>query len=279
MVRRALLAAVVFLALPFLAPAPASAGGANLDGQQAPEITLTDGLNGASASTTLQSLRGKVVLLKFWLTRCPICRGTLPAYQSLHDRFGRSGVVCLSIVIDSPAGVGPYLREAGWTFPVGCDPNRVTAARYGMNRYPGDYVIGVDGRVRYSNGFPLQLIEEEMRRQRVLELGDVPESLRAVRDAVADGDYGKALRLGEAAAKAEGAAEDVKAAVTRLADIARDRQDNRFARADALRQRGAAAQARTELERILASFKDTSLEARARERLEAFDGGRPSSGG
>jgi len=276
MMRRAVLAATALLVLSALAPAPARAGGANLDGQAAPEITLTDGLNGASAATTLQSLRGKVVLLKFWLTRCPICRGTLPAYQSLHDRFGRSGAVCLSIVIDTPAGVGPYLREAGWTFPVGCDPNRVTAARYGMNRYPGDYVIGVDGRVRYSNGFPLQLIEEELRRQRVLELGQVPDSLREVRDAVEDGDYGKALRVAETAAKAEGAGDDVKATATRLVEIARERQDNRFARADALRQRGAAAQARTELERTLASFKDTSLEARARERLEAFDGGRPA---
>jgi peroxiredoxin len=275
--RRAVLVAAAFLALAQLAPA-ARAGGLNLDGRAAPEISLTDGLNGASAATTLQSLRGKVVLLKFWLTRCPICRGTLPAYQSLHDRYGQSGVVCLSIVIDTAAGVGPYLREAGWTFPVGCDPNRVTASRYGMNRYPGDYVIGVDGTVRYSNGFPIQVIDEELRRQRVHELGPVPDALREARDAVEDGDYGKALRLGEAAAKAEGAAEDVKAAVARLVAIATKRQENRFARADLLRQRGAAAQARAELERTLAAFKDTSLEARAKERLEAFDAGRPAGG-
>jgi peroxiredoxin len=270
--RRALLAAA-FLAV---SSTSALAGGANLDGQMAPEVTLQDGLNGASAATTLQSLRGKVVLIKFWLTRCPICRGTLPAYQGLHDRYGRSGVVCLSIVIDTPAGVGPYLREAGWTFPVGCDPQRTTASRYGMSRYPGDYVIGVDGRVRFSNGFPIQVIEEELRRQRVVELGEVPASLREVRDAVEEGDYGLALRLGEAAAK--DGADDVRAAVERLSQIARQRQDNRFLRAEALARRGSFADARAELERTVTAFGGTSLEARAKERLDAFDASRRAGG-
>jgi peroxiredoxin len=262
--------ATAFLCLVASAPC-AFAGGANLDGQMAPELTLTEGLNGAGAGTTLASLRGRVVLLKFWLTRCPICRGTLPEYQALHDKYGRSGVTCLSVVVDSAAGVEPYLREAGWTFPVGCDPNRVSASRYGMQRYPGDYVIGVDGRVRSSNQkFPTQVIEEELRRQRVAELGQVPESLRTMRDAVEEGDYGKALSAGEAAANAAGAAADVKAAVERLAAIARQRQDNRFARADALVRMGKRAEAKAVLERTLADFKGTSLEARAKERLDAL---------
>src|SRR5262249_50476753 len=150
-------------------------------------------VNGASASTTIASLRGKVVLLKFWLTWCPICQGTLPEYQALYDRYSRSGVVCLSVVSDTAQGVSAYLRQAGWTFPVGCDPVGYSASQYGVSHFPGDYIIGIDGIVRSSSGFPREVIEEELRKLRVAEWGTVPASLRAAQTAVEDGDYGEAL--------------------------------------------------------------------------------------
>ncbi len=266
--RSALLLAL--LAAPFFAPAPARAGGADLDGQPAPEINLTDGLNGASSSTNFASLRGKVVLLKFWLTNCPICRNTLPSFQALHDRYGRSGATCLGVVIDNAAGVTPYLRQAGWTFPVGCDPDGRNATKFGVNHYPGDYVIGIDGVVRASNGFPRETIEEELRKFRVAELGTVPDALKPVRDLVENGDYGQALRQGETLAKAAGAAADVKSVVTKLADIARARQDNRFLRVDGLAKGGNRAAALAEAQKILEDFKGTSLEARAKEKVDSL---------
>jgi peroxiredoxin len=268
-VRRAISAAA--LAAAILVPAlAADASGRNLDGQQAPEIRLTAGLNGASAATTLASLRGKVVCLKFWLTNCPICRGTLPEFQSLHDQYGKSGVYCLGVVIDSPEGVSPYLQQARWTFPVGCDPNQASSSKYGVSHFPGDYVIGPDGVVRSSSGFPRQVIDEELRKARALEWGNVPPSLAAAREAVEDGDYGEALRKAEPLAAAAGAAADVKAAVARLVEIAKQRQDNRFARADAFVQAGNVAAAKQVLERVVSDFKGTSLEARAKERLAAL---------
>jgi peroxiredoxin len=240
----------------------ARAAGRNLDGQMAPEIRLVDGLNGASASTTLASLRGKVVCLKFWLTHCPICRGTLPDFQELHNRYSRSGVVCLSVVYDTAQGVSPYLREAGWTFPVGCDPTGYSSTtQYGVDHFPGDYVIGVDGVVRSSSGFPREVIEEELRKQRVAEWGAVPASLRGAQAAVEDGDYGEALRISEPLAKAKDAAADVVKAVARLTEIARARLDNRLARVDAYVRVGRVAEARQQLAKIAQDFRDTSLAA------------------
>src|SRR5262245_530684 len=152
--RRILFAALASTALLAVPTGTARASGANLDGRPAPEIRLLDAVNGASASTTIASLRGKVVLLKFWLTWCPICQGTLPEYQALYDRYSRSGVVCLSVVSDTAQGVSAYLRQAGWTFPVGCDPVGYSASQYGVSHFPGDYIIGIDGIVRSSSGFP-----------------------------------------------------------------------------------------------------------------------------
>ena len=272
---RPLLSAVAVIAVvALLAPGPAlrtaHAGGTVLDGQAAPELTLSDGLNGASAATNFASLRGKVVCLKFWLTGCPVCRNTLPEFQRIQDRYGRSGVVCLGVVIDSADGVRPYLREAGWSFAVGCDPDGRNASRYGVHRYPADYVIGADGVVRASNGFPKDVIESELRKVRAAELGTVPAGLESVREAVEDGDYGEALRRGEAAAAAPGASSDVKQFLVKLTGIARTRLDNRLARVDALKAAGKLVEAKADAERIVADFKGTSLEAHARARFEAL---------
>jgi peroxiredoxin len=270
--RTALLAALVVSA----ASLPASAAGKNLDGRVPPEIRLTGGLNGITASTTLASLKGKVVCLKFWLTACPICRGTLPAFQAVQDQYGRSGVVTLGLVIDTPEGVTPYVRQQGFTFGVGCDPSANSTKGYGIDRYPADYVIGIDGVVRASNrGWPADVIEDELRRYRVAEWGTVPDALRGARDAVADGDYGAALRLAETAAKAPGADEAVRTATTRLAALAQQKLENRFARADASAAAGAVREARLQLQKALADFTGTSLEAKAKERLAAFDAKNP----
>jgi cytochrome c biogenesis protein CcmG/thiol:disulfide interchange protein DsbE len=269
--RRRPLAFVVALAAVALAGStPARAGGTNLDGRPAPELSLACGLNGISPSTTLASLRGKVVLLKFWLTRCPVCRGTLPEFQDLHDRYGKSGVVVLGVVEDVAAGVSPYLKEAGWTFGVACDPDGRNAALYGVNHYPANYVIGIDGVVRSSEGFSRDVILEELRKQRVAEWGSVPAALRPARDLVEDGDYGGALKSAEAAAAAAGATDEVKKAVARLQEIAKQRQDNRLARADELVKAGKTAEAKAEYERIASDFQGTSLAARAQERLKQF---------
>jgi len=272
--RARLVLAALVTALPFMAASPALAGGSVLDGQPAPEIRLTEGINGASASTTLASLRGKVVLVKFWLTHCPVCRASMPDFQALHDRFGRSGVVCLSVVIDNAAGVSPYVREQGFTFPVGCDPQGGSSDRYGVRHFPGNYVIGIDGVVRASNGFPRNVIEEELRKYRVVELGPVPASMNAARDLVEDGDYGGALRTAEALLQDGAAPADVKAAVARLVVLAQARQDIRFARAEALARSGARDKAIAELQRVATDFAGTSLEARAKERLAIAKGRR-----
>jgi len=268
--RLSLLALALAAPLALAVPAPVDAGGTVLDGQAAPELTLADGLNGTSAQTTMASLRGKVVCLKFWLTGCPVCRKTLPEFQRIHDRYSRSGVVCLGVVIDNADGVRSYLREAGWTFPVGCDPDGRNATRYGVSRYPADYVIGADGVVRASNGFPKDVIEGELRKVRAAELGPVPAGLEGVRESVEDGDYGEALRRAETAAKAAGASADVTALAEKVAGIARLRQDNRLARVETFRVAGKLVEAKADAERIVSDFKGTSLEARAQERLDAL---------
>ena len=203
--RRAPLArGFVLASLACWAAAPAArAEGALLDGLMAPELAFGAGLNGVAPGTTLSSFRGQVVWVKFWLRDCPHCRATLPKVQELHELLGKSGLVILTVVHQyAPEQVKPFLDQSGYTFRVGCDPSGALAQAYQVNRRPTDYVIGVDGRVKSSNGAPEEVIAQELGRYRVAELGRVPAGLEAVKEKVQAWDYGSALKAVLAAAAA-----------------------------------------------------------------------------
>jgi peroxiredoxin len=188
-----------------------AAEGAALNKLMAPEMTFPAGLNGIDAGTTLSSFRGRVVWIKFWLRDCPHCRKTLPAAQEMHELYGASGLVVLTVVHQyGPEQVRPFLEQHGYTFPVACDPTGALAQLYQVNRRPTDYLVGIDGRVMVSNDAPQDVLLAELARQRSAELGRVPPGLEAVKQSVEAWDYGAALREAQRAAAAEDAPAEVR---------------------------------------------------------------------
>lgn len=102
---RWLLAVFILLAACcWLLPASVSAEGPSpfavdkLPGNTAPDFTLKD-INGNSV--TLSSLKGKIVLLKFWATWCPPCREEIPSVNSLDKLLKNRGLVILSVSVDN----------------------------------------------------------------------------------------------------------------------------------------------------------------------------------
>ena len=51
----------------------------------APEITLTEWIN--SSPLTMESLRGKVVLIDFWTFGCINCQRTRPYLNEWHEQY------------------------------------------------------------------------------------------------------------------------------------------------------------------------------------------------
>lgn len=253
------------------APAPLRAEGAQLDGLMAPELVFPDGLNGISRGTTLSSFRGKVVWIKFWLRDCPRCQKTLPDAQRLHELYAGSGLVVLTVVHSYlPDQVRPFLTQKGYTFPVGCDPTGTLAAAYQVNHRPTDYVIGVAGRVRSSNGAPLEVLLSELAQLRVRELGRLPAQLEAVRAGVEAWDYGSAWKAAQAAAKAPEATDEVRAFADRFTALAQQRVEQRIETANVHWKRKELAEARELLEGLARTAQGTPFEARTREAFEAF---------
>jgi len=67
---------------------------------QAPNFTLPR-LNGAG-DVSLQSFRGKVVLLNFWATWCHPCQQEIPDLSKAYDKYKSKGVVFLGVLTDTP---------------------------------------------------------------------------------------------------------------------------------------------------------------------------------
>lgn len=262
-------ACLLALAVPTV---PCEASGSNLDGRMAPDMTFPDGANGVAPGQSLSDYRGqKVVWVKFVLRDCPHCRRTLPRAQQLHERWGGSGLVVLVVVHKyGAAEITPFIRQFGYTFPVGSDPTGSLANRYGVRDRPTDYLVGIDGRVRASNGASDEAILNALAEYRVARVGALPASLAAVRTAVWNWKLGEALQLVEAAAAAPDADAGVREAAARVEALAAEELAARLEMAVGLERRRQIAEARNLHERIVEAFQGTSLEARASQALADF---------
>ncbi len=249
------------------------AAGRDLNGQMAPSLSFREGFNGFENGTTLAAHRGKVIWIKFWLKDCPICHRQLPEMQALYDQWGTNGLQVLSVVHEyAPDVVRGKLRTMNprYDFPVACDRDGSQAEKYGVGRRPVDYVIGVDGRVKSSNGMSKRVIEQELRRYRLAQLGKVPASFKAIREDVWHGRLGHALLLGERAAKAEGVTAAETAAVTRVTEIADEVLAGRARAAERMYLGGDQRGGRAAYDRLVGAFKNTSRHAKATELRTAF---------
>ncbi len=114
------------------------------EGDQAPEfsIEMTDG-----QTITLESLRGKVVLLNFWATWCPPCREELKRVQAdLIDRFEGRDFVFLPVSRgEEKSTVLEFLQTNNYTFVAGLDSDQAVYNKYAKNYIPRNYLINRHG--------------------------------------------------------------------------------------------------------------------------------------
>lgn len=92
---------------------------------------------------------GKLVLLKFWATWCPPCRGELPDVKATYAKFGGDGFEIIAISLDGAQGVSERDlrtfvndRELTWTQVYeGADK---IANQYGVRAIPTSFLIDGD---------------------------------------------------------------------------------------------------------------------------------------
>src|SRR5580765_1860870 len=134
-------------ALSLLAAAPSTAGVETatratdeLIGHSAPAWSFDRWVRGGPLS--LASLRGKVVLVRWWTDGCPYCASTLPALETLRARDADRGLVVIGVYHPKPPRdvsdrqILAVAKKLGFEGPVALDREWSTLERYWLGGHP-----------------------------------------------------------------------------------------------------------------------------------------------
>jgi len=66
----------------------------------------------------LKQMRGKVVLLIFWSTRCEICKNEIPKLNQLKSKYEGRGVELLGLSMDNEDKLTAYLKRNPFNFHI-----------------------------------------------------------------------------------------------------------------------------------------------------------------
>ena len=113
----------------------------------APAVTFTT-LEGKPIS--LESLRGKVVLVNFWATSCPGCIKEMPGMVETYNQYKNKGfeIVAIAMSYDPPNYVLNFVQTRQLPFPVALDVDGAHARAFGnVQLTPTSFIVGKDGTV------------------------------------------------------------------------------------------------------------------------------------
>jgi thiol-disulfide isomerase/thioredoxin len=133
------------------------------DPDLAPEFNLKEF---SGKGVTLESSRGKVILLNFWATWCGPCRAEIPELVALQNRYkDRLRIIGLVVDDDDENEIRKVIASEGINYPVALADSETRFAYGGIAALPTVFVINVDGRVvqKHVGLFDPALYETEVR--------------------------------------------------------------------------------------------------------------------
>jgi thiol-disulfide isomerase/thioredoxin len=123
-----------------------------------PPMPRLDGAVGwlNSPPLTLESLRGKVVLVDFWTYSCINCLRTLPHVRAWAQRYVDQGLVVVGVHTPefafekNLANVQRATKDLKIGFPVAIDSNFAIWRSFQNRAWPAFYIVDAQGRVRHQ---------------------------------------------------------------------------------------------------------------------------------
>ena len=106
----------------------------------------------SGAPVSLESLRGKIVVLNFWASWCvPACYEEAPTLERTWREYKDKGVTVVGVDIqDKEEAAREFLARFGHSFPNAPDPKGRVAVDYGVYGVPETFFIDRQGRVRFK---------------------------------------------------------------------------------------------------------------------------------
>jgi peroxiredoxin/tetratricopeptide (TPR) repeat protein len=105
------------------------------------KVTCLDG-----DELTLDSLRGKVVVLNFWYMGCGPCRMEMPSLNRLVAEFKGQDVEFIGISMDDEKSLRKFLENTDFNYRI-VPAGRTVADHYAVQAYPTHVVIDQNGKV------------------------------------------------------------------------------------------------------------------------------------
>jgi peroxiredoxin len=144
-----MIALIVGLAFIIMLKAQSTTSANSYIGKPAPDFTLTD-LEGRSHS--LKDYRGKIVVLGFISTKCPISNDYNARMRAIAEDYGKQNAVFLGInsnFNEPVAEIKAHAAKNNLTFTILKDQGNQVADAYGAQRTPEIFVIDNEGLLRY----------------------------------------------------------------------------------------------------------------------------------
>ncbi len=123
------------------------AGGAQAQvGKPAPAFSLKDK---DGKTITLESLKGKVVVLNFWATWCPPCRAEIPAFKSAYGKYREKGVEIVGVSLDHNGWevITPFVKQKQIEYPVVLGGAEIARAYGNIQSIPTTIIIDRSGKI------------------------------------------------------------------------------------------------------------------------------------
>ena len=108
----------------------------------------------------LEDYKGRVVRVNFWATWCEPCRDEMPSFQQLKQKLAGRPFDVLAVNLSEPRSrVEAFLERVPFDFPVLLDASGDTSRNWRARILPVTFIIGPDGRIRYSHAGELDWAE------------------------------------------------------------------------------------------------------------------------
>ena len=148
-----------------------------IDRRRAPQApALAEGTWLNSDPLTIESLRGRVVLVDFWTYGCYNCLNTLPALKRFDAGYRDQGLTIIGVETPEFDGekrledLRQQVQKRGIRYPVVTDYNADTWRAYHVGAWPTVVILDKEGRVRWTHiGEGLYEEQERVIRQLLAE--------------------------------------------------------------------------------------------------------------
>ncbi|MFN0134040.1 MAG: TlpA family protein disulfide reductase [Phycisphaerales bacterium] len=113
-----------------------------------PPVASKDWINWkGKEAPTLDSLKGKVVVIEFWATWCAPCVAGIPHLNKVHDEYSPKGLVILSLTDQATDHVRKFMEKREMRYVVGT--GSATGQAYGVEGIPHAVIINKEGTVAW----------------------------------------------------------------------------------------------------------------------------------